>query len=264
LSATPATGIAAVSRRVGRNQGAHHGIGSCQCPAYRLIVAVELGLIVGQDDNGATRIPAAFAPDVIGGVEHATGNIGPTVESLLPKQPVKSALHLLAAIVKRQADAGVSIEDHDPHAVVFAEYRQSLAGRIGDALHMRPHTGADIQQKEYIYRHVFARKISDRHLFAILTEDKILDIQVGDGPVAGVDHLGVHANQGYITAENDVVVARHGQEGSTRKGEREKLNGTKHGYPGRPKMPYYWIVKRTTRHPRYKESQGAPRVIIIS
>src|SRR5580700_266133 len=65
LSATPATGIASLLSLVRRNQGAHNGICASQRPAYSLIGAVKLCRIVGQDDDSAARIPAAFAPDVV-------------------------------------------------------------------------------------------------------------------------------------------------------------------------------------------------------
>jgi len=67
---------------------------------YALIVAIELSLIVSENNNGAASIPAPLPPDVVGGVEHGSGDIGAAVESLVAKQPVKPALHFLAAIVK--------------------------------------------------------------------------------------------------------------------------------------------------------------------
>jgi hypothetical protein len=38
-------------------------------------------------------------------------------------------------------------------------------------------------------------------------EDEILLVQVRYGAVAGVEHLGVDAHQGYVTLEDQVVVA---------------------------------------------------------
>src|ERR1700693_4510085 len=100
LSAATTTRIASVLRGVGGDQGAHYAIGPGQSAAYALIVAIELSLIVSENNNGAASIPAPLPPDVVGGVEHGSGDIGAAVESLVAKQPVKPALHFLAAIVK--------------------------------------------------------------------------------------------------------------------------------------------------------------------
>jgi hypothetical protein len=52
----------------------HHGV-----------VAIEFGLIVGEDDDRTPRISTAFAADVVGSTEHGPRDIGATIESLLAK-----------------------------------------------------------------------------------------------------------------------------------------------------------------------------------
>jgi hypothetical protein len=42
---------------------------------HRGVVAIEFGLIVGEDDDGTPRIAAAFAADVVGGIEHGARDI---------------------------------------------------------------------------------------------------------------------------------------------------------------------------------------------
>ncbi len=163
-------------------------------------------MIVGQNHNGAARVAASLAADVVGGVEHGAGDIGSAIKALLAKQTVEFALHVLRIAVKRQPHARIAIEDHDAHAVVFAEHGQGLAGCIRDALHVRPHTGADIQQKEHVHRHIFAGEIANGNHLAILAEDEVAGMQVSDGAIAGIDYLGIDANQRHIAAENQVVV----------------------------------------------------------
>jgi hypothetical protein len=227
-----AASITSVLHGIGSDQRAHHRIGARQGPSDGPIVTVEFGLIVGQDDNGAASFATAFALDIVRGVEHGAGDICSAIEALLAKQAVKFLPHRLRAAVERQSHTRGSIEDHDAHPVFFAEHSQRLPGRIGNALHVRPHAGAHIQQKEYIHGHVFAGEAANGHLAAILAENEVPSSQVSDGAIAGVDYLGVDPNQRHITAKNGFVVPQECGFEDTR--EQQNSNSSSHGFLREP------------------------------
>ena len=95
----------------------------------------------------------------------------------------------------------------------IAELGQRLAGCIGDALHMRPHAAAHVQQKQHIHRHIFAGEIAYGHRAAILAQDEVLGVQVNDGAIAGVYYLRVDPDQRHIAVEHHVVAGRQRSEG---------------------------------------------------
>jgi hypothetical protein len=59
---------------------------------------------------------------------------------------------------------------------------------------MRSHAAADIQQEQYVRRHVFAGKIADRLGPSLLAQDEILGMKVSDGAVRAVDYLRVNTD----------------------------------------------------------------------
>ena len=88
----------------------------------------------------------------------------------------------------------------------IAEFGERLAGCIGDALHMRPHAAAHVQQEEHVHGHVFAGEIADGHHAAILAQDEVAGVQMNDGAIARIHHLRVDTDQGHIAAKHHVVV----------------------------------------------------------
>ena len=79
-----------------------------------------------------------------------------------------------------------------------------MGGR-DDALDMRPHAGADVQQEHDIDWQAHGSEISDLLGPAVLTQHKVFRTQIRDGPVVATHNLGVYADQGDITAEHHVV-----------------------------------------------------------
>ena|SRR5580700_7958021 len=78
--------------------------------------------------------------------------------------------------------------------------------RRSDALDMRPHAGADVQEQHDIDRDLFAREIADWLRPALLPQNEILRAKTGDGTVVAVDHLSVYAHKRYVAAKNDIVL----------------------------------------------------------
>src|SRR5204863_8562594 len=110
-------------------------------------------------------------------------------------------------------------EYHDRETVVLTEYPQGLVSRIGDALNVRPHAGADVQKQQEIHRHVFACEVADRLGPPLLAHNKIGNTHPCNGAIVAIHHLRVHANQGHVTAEYDVLVLACGDQSSTSKGK---------------------------------------------
>src|SRR5215469_15042957 len=78
-----------------RDQSAHDGVRSRQRPRHCFVIAIKLGLIVGQDHDRPPRFLTSVAPDVVGCVQHAARYVGASVESFVAEEPVKRALHIL-------------------------------------------------------------------------------------------------------------------------------------------------------------------------
>src|SRR5499433_2016987 len=87
--------IAPLLHGIRGDQGAHDGIRACQSLPYHGLVAIEFGLIVGEDHNRTPRITTAFAADVVGRIDHGAGDISATIKSLLAKQAIELSLHIL-------------------------------------------------------------------------------------------------------------------------------------------------------------------------
>jgi hypothetical protein len=110
-----------------------------------------------------------------------------------------------------------------------------LAGRIGDALHVRPHAGADVQQKEDIHGHVFACEVTNRQHLAVYAEDEIAGVKMCDGAIARIHYLGIDADQRHIAMENQVVVPSEQRSYEGRR-EQEEISDSEHA--GRPVNNY--------------------------
>src|SRR5437868_3788953 len=67
--------------------------------------------------------------------------------------------------------------------------------RVGDALHMRAHAGADVEEHQHVHRHVFTGEVADGLRTALFAQDEIGDAEAGDGAVIAVHYLGVDAHQ---------------------------------------------------------------------
>ncbi len=63
----------------------------------------------------------------------------------VPQQLLEFVLDGLHAVTKRQPQARGAVKHHDSHPIVVAESPQGLVGRGCDPLHVRTHTGADVE-----------------------------------------------------------------------------------------------------------------------
>ncbi len=210
--------VGSVPHGVGGDEGAHDRVGAGECVGDGGVFTLEFGFIVGQDDDGSAGFgPGVFA-DVIGGVEHASGDVGTAVEAFLAEEIVKFAIHSIADVAELRADAGVAVEDHDSDAVLISEHAEGIVRGVGDALHVGAHAAADVEEEEDVERHVFAGEIADFDDFSLLFENEIFRVETGDGVVVAIEDLDVDADQGYVAVEGNggVVGAqggdKHGQD----------------------------------------------------
>src|SRR5260370_32802055 len=97
--------------------------------------------------------------------------------------------------------------------------------RVGDALDMRSHAAAYVQQRQDVHGQVLAGKVADLLRPACLAQDEIGDAQPGDGAVVAVDHLGVHSDERNITVEYDVTLLGREQSGGQGKHQGEDTAG---------------------------------------
>src|ERR1043166_7622379 len=71
----------------------------------------------------------------------------------------------------------------------------------GDALDVRLHAAADVEQEEDVDGHVFTLEIADLLRLAVLAENEILGAEAAGGAVVLVDHLRIDAGERDIAAE---------------------------------------------------------------
>jgi len=105
-----------------------------------------------------------------------------------------------------QTDAGGAVEDHEPHAILRAEYGQRLVRRRGHLLHVGLHAAAHVEQQDHVHGHLFVREVADFADAAGLAQDEVLGGEAADSVVLGVDHLDVDARQIHVAAERDLVL----------------------------------------------------------
>jgi hypothetical protein len=180
----------------------------------------------------------ALALDVLAGVEEAAGDVGTTVEGFLAQEGVEAALQLLTAIAEGQADARGAIEDHDGEAVIISKDLQGLMRGRGNALDMRAHTAADVEQQDQVDRHVFAGEIADVAGLAGFLEEEILGSKSGDGAVAAIYHLGVDAGEGYVALEDNVTIGGGGREEAEGGGDQDRT-----GDAGHSTLPFQLAIR---------------------
>jgi hypothetical protein len=125
----------------------------------------------------------------------------------MAQQVLELLFHVVTAIPKRQAQAGLTVKDHDGDAVLVSKYPQGLMSGGGNPLDMRPHTGAHVEQEQHVHRHVFASKVADFLPFAFVGENEILSAQAGDGSIVPIHYLHVYADQRNIAPEYHIAVA---------------------------------------------------------
>jgi hypothetical protein len=85
---------------------------------------------------------------------------------------------------------------------------QGVLGRISHAFHVRPHTAADIEQKENVDGHALAVEHFDGGNFAIDAKNKIARLQAGYGAAVLVENLGIYTRKGNVALEYDWIVSR--------------------------------------------------------
>ena len=170
----------------------------------------------------------AFPAYVIRGVEQTARDIGAAIKRLIPEQRLQLALHVRSIVTERQPDPRLPVEHHDGEAIVLAHGLERIMGRRRDALHVRPHASADVEQQENVDRHVFAGKIFDLAGLAFLAQNEVGYAQSANGAIRSVDHLGVYANQGDVAAEYHLVVTRDREEKSATNRKQQKANSTVH------------------------------------
>ena len=221
--------VSPVPHRIGSNEGAQHGVRPGQRARHPFVVTFELGLIVGQDHDRAPRVAPARSPDIFRRVEQPARDIGAAVKRLVSQQRFHLALDIRLVGAERQTQARGAVEHHDPDAVVFAERLQRLVRRRGDALHVRPHAAADVEQQQQVDRHVLAGEIADLEHLARFAQNEVGDAQPRDRPIVAVDHLCVHPEHVDIAAEDDFVVPG-GDQGQSHGGgaNQQKTIGTAH------------------------------------
>ena len=133
------------------------------------------------------------------------------------------------AAAKRKANARAGVEDHDGDAIVRSENIEGLLRSGGDALDVRLHAAADIEEKQDIDGHILAGKVADGEHASIKTQNEIFSDEAGDGASAAIDDLSVDAGEGNIAFEDSGVIgsAENGGCGKKRKRKRaERIQGS--------------------------------------
>lgn len=155
------------------DQRHEHGVRASERAFDGFFVSLALGLIVGDDHDGATGIAPSLAADVVSRVEQTTGDIGAATEIFVIEHALKLAIDAGLAAAEVHTDTRSAVENHDGDAVFVTELMHRVMRSGGDALDVRAHAGAHIEQQQQIDRKILGVNALNRHGPALLAEEKI-------------------------------------------------------------------------------------------
>jgi hypothetical protein len=193
-SATAASGHAARGGRlIRRLQKTQYGISAGQSAFHTGLVLGILRFIVCQNYHSPARVGTRMVLNIAGRSDERTSDASATIEAFGTNEVIQFSSDFIAAVGKGQAFPSAGIENHDRDAVLFGEDVEGLLGGIGNALDMRTHATADVQEQKDINGHVFAVEVLDRLDLAVYAQNKIAGLQTSDSAPIAVDNLSIDA-----------------------------------------------------------------------
>jgi len=167
---------------------------------------LPLGLIIGENHDGAARLFAAIAGEILRGIPKASPNVGSTVEILAAKKILKLAMHFFPAALQWKPHTRHRVEHHDADTIAFRKLAQRIVCGVSQPLHVRAHATADVQQQHDIDGHVLTGEITNLNPLALLPQFKVLNAETSDGSAVAIEYLNIDADQGHVAAEYDFFV----------------------------------------------------------
>ena len=86
-----------------------------------VVVALELRLVVGENDDRAAGFAATVTGHVIGGLDQPTRDVGAAIEGLLAEHGFETPFDFGAAVAEREADAHRPVEYQNGDAILVAQ-----------------------------------------------------------------------------------------------------------------------------------------------
>jgi len=155
-------------------QKAQYGICLVQSRLYLVASLSILGLIIRQDNDGAPGFPSPCPANVLRRVQQGVGYARSAIESLSLQDIMQLTYDLAVIPIKWQPYFGTGVEYHNCHPILRGQNPQSLLGGICDALDVRLHAPAYIEQQQYVDWHVLTGEIPNRLDFSVHPQHEVI------------------------------------------------------------------------------------------